>query len=279
MPVDQRALLADLQRQVRALEDDIREHASSLDDVDRRLREEHARGASHRPHRDDLWRVARHPGDPGRGGLGARHGVRALLRGQPPGRAGVDLGARRAAARGRGAAAALPGGRTRATTTATGCSRPSTTWPASRRWPASSTGGTTGSATSQLSARRRRALLSVLAPPRRRRRARPRLHRRRAGDPVPRRPLPGPLRGGTQAVRAAADPGVRGGVHPRPHARPGDRGVRARGAAARSIPPAAPATSCSAPSTGCSTPGRGRSLGCPCATAWPARSPRSTAWT
>ena len=60
------------------------------------------------------------------------------------------------------------------------------------------------------------------------RRARPRLHRPGLEHPLPRRPLPGPVRGGAQALRAAADAGVRRGVHPRPHARPGDRRVRLR---------------------------------------------------
>ena len=76
--------------------------------------------------------------------------------------------------------------------------------------------------------RRRRGADRVLPEDRRRhRRARPRLHRPGLGHPVPRRPVPGPLRSGPQEVRAAADAGVRRGVHPRPHARPGDRGVRA----------------------------------------------------
>ena len=43
---------------------------------------------------------------------------------------------------------------------------------------------------------------------------------RTLGHALPRRPLPGPLRGGQEALRAAADAGLRRGVHPRPHARP-----------------------------------------------------------
>ena len=50
--------------------------------------------------------------------------------------------------------------------------------------------------------------------------------------PVPGRPVPGPLRGGPQEVRAAADAGVRRGVHPRPHADAGPRRVRPGGGAA-----------------------------------------------
>ena len=51
---------------------------------------------------------------------------------------------------------------------------------------------------------------------------------------LPRRPLPGPLGGGAQELRAAADAGLRGGVHPRPHADAGHRRVRPqRGAADR----------------------------------------------
>ena len=48
------------------------------------------------------------------------------------------------------------------------------------------------------------------------------------GHPLPRRPLPGPVRARARSLRAAADPGVRRGVHPRPHARAGARGVRPR---------------------------------------------------
>ena len=46
---------------------------------------------------------------------------------------------------------------------------------------------------------------------------------------VPGRPVPGPLRGGPQEVRAVADAGVRRGVHPRPHADAGPRRVRPGG--------------------------------------------------
>ena len=72
------------------------------------------------------------------------------------------------------------------------------------------------------------------------------LARRRLGHPVPRRRLPGPVRARPQDVRAAADPGVRRGVHPRPHA--GRRRSRSSGstACAPSTRPAAPGTSCSA---------------------------------
>ena len=58
------------------------------------------------------------------------------------------------------------------------------------------------------------------------------LHQPDPGHPVPRRPLPGPVRVGEEEVRAAADPGVRRGVHPRPHPDPGAGGVRAARAAA-----------------------------------------------
>ncbi len=66
----------------------------------------------------------------------------------------------------------------------------------------------------------------------------PRLHgpaeggRRRyggLGHPLPGRPLPGPERGRTEDVRAPPDPGVRGGIHPRPDHGPGGPGVRLRG--------------------------------------------------
>ena len=46
---------------------------------------------------------------------------------------------------------------------------------------------------------------------------------RDARHPVPRRPLPGPLRAREEDLRAAADAGVRRGVHPRPDPDPGAR--------------------------------------------------------
>ena len=44
--------------------------------------------------------------------------------------------------------------------------------------------------------------------------------------PFPRRPLPVPVRGRAEDLRAAPDARVRRGVHPQLHPRPGDRGVR-----------------------------------------------------
>ena len=97
-----------------------------------------------------------------------------------------------------------------------------------------------------------------------------RLRFRRSGveHPLPRRPLPGPVRGGAQDVCPPADPGVRRGVHPQVHARPRDRGVRpgtrpparprgpAPPACASSTRPAAAATSCWARSAACCRRGR-----------------------
>ena len=76
--------------------------------------------------------------------------------------------------------------------------------------------------------RRGDATAQLLARARRRRRARPRPHRPGPRHPLPRRPLPGPLRGREEAVRAAADPGLRRGVHPRPHAGAGAQRAAAR---------------------------------------------------
>ena len=61
----------------------------------------------------------------------------------------------------------------------------------------------------------------LLAHPRRGRElpGRARLHRPGLEHPLPRRPLPGPVRAREEDLRAAADPGVRRGVHPRPDAR------------------------------------------------------------
>jgi hypothetical protein len=55
------------------------------------------------------------------------------------------------------------------------------------------------------------------------------LHRPRPVDPLPRRPLPGPLRLREEDLRPAPDPGVRRGVHPRPDAGAGARRAPARG--------------------------------------------------
>ena len=88
----------------------------------------------------------------------------------------------------------------------------------------------------------------------------PRLHRPRLGHPLPRRPLPGPVRPRQEDLRPAANPRVRRRVHPRPHARTRRSTSSAwnptrpapaptfPAACASSTRPAAPATSCSAPS-------------------------------
>jgi hypothetical protein len=51
------------------------------------------------------------------------------------------------------------------------------------------------------------------------------------GHAIPRRSLPGPLRGRAQEVRPAPDAGLRRGVHSRPHARSGDQHLRPQGRA------------------------------------------------
>ena len=72
-----------------------------------------------------------------------------------------------------------------------------------------------------------------------------------------------------KTLRAAADPGVRRGVHPRPHARPGDRGVRPRRPAADRPGLRVAGTSCSARSAGCWTRG-GERAGLDDSRSWPA---------
>ena len=57
----------------------------------------------------------------------------------------------------------------------------------------------------------------LLAGPHRGQGARPRPARPIAVHPFPRRPVPGPVPARQGHLRAAADPGFRGGVHPRPH--------------------------------------------------------------
>ena len=104
--------------------------------------------------------------------------------------------------------------------------------------------------------------------------------------PLPRRPVPGPLRGGTQEVRAVADAGLRGGVHPRPDADAGGGGVRPRGdpddrpdlrlgpLPARRVPAAGPAVDGAEPGTS-RVLVSGRSTRCPGWTStrsrWPSR--------
>ena len=78
--------------------------------------------------------------------------------------------------------------------------------------------------------RRRRAAAGVLAGDRPRDRRPAAFVPSRGGrHAVPGRPVPGPLRGGPQEVRAVADARLRRGVHPRPHADAGARRVRPGG--------------------------------------------------
>ena len=161
--------------------------------------------------------------------MGAGHGVRALVRGQRADRPGA-LRTRRAARRRRGRparllpAGAAPHRRRLAALRFRRARRERRSRDAVRR-PAQPGLPHPGLA------RRRQGADRVLARPAWRRVAGARLPRPRVGHPLPRRPLPGPVRRREGPLRAAADPGVRGGVHPRPHAHPGDRGVRARRAA------------------------------------------------
>ena len=57
-------------------------------------------------------------------------------------------------------------------------------------------------------------------------RPRPRFHGQDPGHALPGGSVPGPFRERAQALRAAPDARVRGGVHPRPHAHARHRGVR-----------------------------------------------------
>ena len=219
--IDTGRLLADLQRLVKSLKADLLERSREVPEVDAGLRAAHRAIAERRPHGAGVRGLARRLPGTGGGGLGAGLRLRPVHGGQRPHRRDATwpaTGDRRAPGRGR-ARALLPR-RTRTTPTASTCSTSSARSARSRRprdlfaegktplWAV----GPSGDAATRLL-----AFWREIDPETAHLRA---VVRGRGGrHPVPRRPLPGPLRGGPQEVRAAADPGVRRGVHPRPHAR------------------------------------------------------------
>ena len=201
-----------------ALVDDLRDQVASDAGAAHRAAQEYGGREARRTHRRHLRDLAGRRARPGRGGLGAGLRLRPLLRGQRPGRAAVDRRARaeragRAGGAGTGRRTsianplrqrpALAAGGVRAT--CAGC-RP----PASSSTSTTRCGGSTSPAT-----RPRRCPTSSARGAGARLASRP-----GAGHPVPRRPLPGPVGARPEDVRAAADAGVRRGVHPRPDADP-----------------------------------------------------------
>ena len=172
--------------------------------------------------------VARRRDHPGGGRLDPRHGVPAVLRGQRTNRTALPGRARRAAGdRGRTAAGVLRA--------EPGQDRPGLDHRRIRRAGGRITGGGRAvrpgaqpDVADHPVARRRQGPAGLLAHPRRGRElpGRARLRGRGLEHPLPRRPLPGPVRIREEDLRAAADPGVRRGVHPRPDAHASDRRVR-----------------------------------------------------
>ena len=205
-----------------------------------RLQEEYAERPQARAHRPLLGGLARQRGRPGRGRVADRHDVRALLRGQRPARrAPGSTGPRSRSAGSRARATGLaraeenltayfrdePDG----TTAATGCSEAFTVLAAQPAGKALVDPRRTIPVwIADISAEAADSARRLLARHRRQRRAGPRLHRPGTGHPLPRRPLPGPLRPRQEDLRPAPDAGVRRGVHPRPDADAGARRVRAR---------------------------------------------------
>ena len=86
------ALTTDLQRQVLLLEDDLRARVAADPDLEGRWKQEHQRAIEQGTHGGVLGRLARRPGHPGGGRVGADQRVHPLLRGQRAGRAGLDRG-------------------------------------------------------------------------------------------------------------------------------------------------------------------------------------------
>ena len=222
-------LTAALKKVVLDLEDDLRARVQSQPDVRVAWESEHRAAVERERHRADLAAVARRPGHPGRGRLGPGHGVPPVLRGQPAARAGLDRRTARTPPGGPRRRAGLLPPQPRA-------HRPRVAAPGHR--PPGDGQGHPRPGRVALAAVDRLALRPgretarrVLARQDRRRRPGPRLHRPGPVHPLPRRPLPGPVRVREEDLRPAADPGVRRGVHPRP-----DPGTGPRRAPAGRVP-------------------------------------------
>ena len=225
--IDSAPLLKDLKAQLKLLQADLRARAEdAADEWGARLRRSTPRPARASAPATPWIDVARQRGRPGRGRLDHRDDVHALLRGQRPARRRPDDG--RPVPVGW---IAGPGERTaRAEENLTAYFRANPTHnrrrlaaagvPRARR-PAGRAGAGRPAAQSRsgrrrLSAESATALIDFWRRTDACRCAGPRLHRPRPRHPVPRRPLPGPLRAREEDLRAAADPGLRRGVHPRP---------------------------------------------------------------
>ena len=133
-------LTKDLRGQVTELERDLLARARDVPEFADRLQAEYDAARAAERTGGGVHRVARRPGDAGGRGLGARDGVRPLLRGQRADRAGVP-GRPGGAVGGGGGAPRAFFRHTRTATTGTGCSpRSSTSATPSRPPPGCSTG-------------------------------------------------------------------------------------------------------------------------------------------
>ena len=192
------------------------------------------RGRRARTHRRDLRFLARRAPDPGGRGLDSRLRLRAVSRGQRARRPAAAVRSRRPAPAGARRAHPLLPGAPRRERPRLPAPRLSRGGRAAHRRPHLRRGSqshlvarTAGRAVPRPLGRRRGPPPWPVAADRPRfRRPRARLHRHGLGHALPRRSLSGPVGERPKAVRTAPDARVRGGVHPRPHARARRRGVR-----------------------------------------------------